>query len=113
MVEPRDRDFSDHTPLVLNTGTSTHNSGQRPFKFERGWLIRNGFYDMVASIWQSETSGRTSLERWHNKISRLRQHLRGWAKHTVGTYKKEKKRLLALLEKLDKKAEITSFRSRC
>ena len=60
-------------------------------------------------MWQSETSGRTSLERWQNKIHRLRQHLRGWAKHTVGTYKKEKKRLLALLDKLDKKAEITSL----
>ena len=50
MVEPRDRDISDHTPLVLNTGASTHHSGQRPFKFEREWLIRNDFYDMVASI---------------------------------------------------------------
>jgi len=76
----------------------------------RGWLIRDGFYDMVASIWQSETSGRTSLERWQNKIRRLRQHLRGWAKHTAGTYRKEKKRLLAILEKLDKKAE-TNFLS--
>jgi len=65
---------------------------------------------MVASIWQSETSGRTSLERWQNKIRRLRQHLRGWAKHTAGTYRKEKKRLLAILEKLDKKAE-TDFLS--
>jgi len=64
---------------------------------------------MVVSIWQSETSGRTPLERWQNKIRRLRQHLRGWAKHTAGTYRKEKKKLLALLEELDKKAEITSL----
>ena len=62
---------------------------------------------MVVSIWQSETSGRTSLERWQNKIRRLIQHLRGWAKHTAGIYRKEKKRLLAILEKLDKKAETT------
>ena len=61
-------------------------------------------------MWQSKTSGRTSLERWQNKIRRLRQHLRGWAKHTTGTYRKEKKRLLAILEKLDKKAE-TNFLS--
>ena len=91
-VEPRDRDISDHTPLILNTGASTHHSDQCPFKFERGWLIRDGFYDMVVSVWQSETSGRTPLERWQNKIRRLRQHLRGWAKHTAGTYRKEKKR---------------------
>jgi len=90
-VEPRDRDISDHTPLILNTGASTHHSVQRPFKFERGWLIRDGFYDMVVSVWQSETSGHTPLERWQNKIRRLRQHLRGWAKHTAGTYRKKRR----------------------
>ena len=62
IVEPRDRDISDHTSLVLNTGASTHSTNQRPFKFERGWLIRDGFYDMVINIWQSDISGRTPLE---------------------------------------------------
>ena len=104
-VEARDRNISDHTPLVLNTGASTHQTEQRPFKFERGWLIRDGFYDVVANIWQSENSGCSPLERWQNKIRRLRQHLRGWAKHIAGAYRKEKKRLLALLDDLDKKAE--------
>ena len=60
---------------------------------------------MFANIWQSENSGRSPLERWQDKIRRLRQHLRGWAKHTAGAYRKEKKRLLALLDDLDKKAE--------
>jgi mannosylglycoprotein endo-beta-mannosidase len=104
-VEPRDRNISDHTPLVINTGASTHQTGDRPFKFERGWLLRDGFYDMVANIWQSETKGSTPLERWQAKIRRLRQHLRGWAKHTAGSYRKEKKMLLSLLDNLDKKGE--------
>ena len=108
-VEARDRNISDHTPLVLSTGSSTHQNGQRPFKFERGWLIRDGFYDMVVQIWQSETSGSTPLERWQNKIRRLRQHLRGWAQHISGTYRKEKKKLLSLLDSLDKKAESVSL----
>jgi hypothetical protein len=60
---------------------------------------------MVANIWQSESSGSTPLERWQFKIRKLRQHLRGWARHTAGYYKKEKKTLLSLLEDLDKKAE--------
>ena len=37
--------------------------------------------------------------------SRLRQHLRGWAKNVSGAYKKEKKELLDKLNELDKKAE--------
>jgi hypothetical protein len=105
LVEPGDRNISDHTPLLLNTGASTHLTGNRPFKFERGWLVRDGFYDMVANIWQSESLGSTPLERWQFKIRRLRQHLRGWARHTAGSYKKEKKTLLSLLDNLDKKVE--------
>jgi len=90
-VEPRDGNISDHTPLVLNTGASTHQTHCRPFKFERGWLIRDGFHEMVANIWQSPCSGSTPLERWQSKIRRLRQYLRGWAKHTAGSYRNEKK----------------------
>jgi hypothetical protein len=39
------------------------------------------------------------------KIRRLRQHLRGWAKHVSGLYKKEKTSLLNKLDELDKKEE--------
>jgi endonuclease/exonuclease/phosphatase family metal-dependent hydrolase len=35
-VEPRDRNISDHTPLILNTGASTHQNRQPTFKFEIG-----------------------------------------------------------------------------
>jgi hypothetical protein len=62
---------------------------------------------MVADIWQSECRGYTALERWQNKIRNLRQYLRGWAKHTAGIYKKEKKNLISLIDQLDKKAETS------
>jgi exonuclease III len=77
MVEATDRNISDHTPLVMPTGASTHQYGTRPFRFERGWLLKEGFYDMVANIWRSENSGSSPLERWQSKIRRVRQHLRG------------------------------------
>ena len=41
------RDISDHTPLLLNTGDSSTNFHQCQFKFELGWLLRDGFMDMV------------------------------------------------------------------
>jgi hypothetical protein len=47
-----------------------------------------------------------ALERWQNKTHKLRQHLRGWAKHTSRTLRKDKKKFLSLLGSLDKKAEI-------
>jgi mannosylglycoprotein endo-beta-mannosidase len=60
---------------------------------------------MVANILQSESSGSTPLEHCQFKICRLRQHLRGWARHIAGSYRKEKKTLLSLLDNLDKQAE--------
>jgi hypothetical protein len=106
-VESRDMNTSDHTPLILNTGGSTHQNRQPTFKFEWGWLTRDGFFDMVADIWQSECRGYTALERWQNKIRNLRQYLSGWAKHTARIYKKEKKSLISLIDQLDKKAETS------
>jgi hypothetical protein len=106
-VESRDRNILDHTPLILITGASTHQNRQPTFKFERGWLTRDGFFDMVADIWQSECRGYTTLERWQNKIRNLIQYLRGWAKHTTGIYRKEKKSLISLIDLLDKKVETS------
>jgi hypothetical protein len=89
-VEAREQNISDHTPLVVSTGASTHQYGSRPFRFERGWLLKEVFYNMVANIWRSENSGSSPLQMWQSKICRLRQHLRGWASNLAGSYKKEK-----------------------
>jgi hypothetical protein len=45
------------------------------------------------------------MQRWQNKIRRLRQFLRGWAKNMNVAYKKEKQELLRKEEELDKIAE--------
>jgi hypothetical protein len=97
----------DHTPLFINTGEPASNNNQSLFKFELGWLLREGFIDLVTEIWHSVDEGHNSLERWQAKIRRLRQYLKGWAKNSSGAYKKEKKRLLEKLDELDKKAEST------
>ena len=62
---------------------------------------------MVSEIWQNTLVSGTPIERWQMKIRRLHQHLRGWAMHLSGAYKKEKSTLLNKLDELDKKAEST------
>ena len=60
------QDVKDHGQsnfCLLNTGSSPRQNKQPTFKFERGWLIRDGFFDMVAKLWQSETSCNTALEK--------------------------------------------------
>jgi predicted nucleotide-binding protein (sugar kinase/HSP70/actin superfamily) len=60
----------------------------------------------VREVWNSVADIGTPLERWQNKIRRLRQYRRGWAKNLSEHYKKEKSELLNKLDTLDKKAEV-------
>jgi hypothetical protein len=100
------REISDHTPLLFSTNNSS-TTYQPQFKFELGWLLRDGFCEMVSEVWQNTIATGSPIERWQTKIRRLRQYLRGWAKYVSGVYKKEKATLLNKLDELDKKAEIT------
>jgi hypothetical protein len=97
----------DHTPLFINTWKPASNNNQSLFKFELGWLLREGFMDLVTEIWHSVDEGHNSLEHWQPKIRCLHQYLKGWAKNTSGAYMKENKRLLEKWDELDKKAEST------
>lgn len=105
-VRALNRELSDHTPLLLDTGAGTHANKQLLFKFELGWLLRDGFVDLVADIWRKESRGSNMLEKWQFKIRRLRQFLRGWAKNVSGAIKREKVLLIAKADELEKKAEV-------
>jgi hypothetical protein len=104
-VKALNRDISDHTPLLLSTGDGVKLKKPPPFKFELGWLLKEGFFEMVSEVWTKESKGISPMQRWQDKIRRLRQFLRGWAKNMNGAYRKEKQDLLRKAEELDKKAE--------
>jgi exonuclease III len=84
------RDISDHTPILLNTGEPV-TGNQYPFKFEIGWLLRDGFFDMVKDIWTSVVEGDTPLERWQSRIRRVRQYLMFGLKILVVIIKSKRK----------------------
>jgi len=50
-------------PLLLNTGGAAPDSSQPTFKFELGWLLRDGFMDMVKKVWSDENTGSTPMEK--------------------------------------------------
>jgi hypothetical protein len=58
------RDISDHTPLLLDTGRAPSSCNQPLFKFELGWLLREGFAEMVKEIWESVIEDDDSMRRW-------------------------------------------------
>ena len=46
------------------------------------------------------------MEKWQNKIRRLRCFLRGWSRNISSQNKKHKSNLLSKIDELDRKAEI-------
>jgi hypothetical protein len=42
--------ISDHTPLIIDTGKPSSSNNPPMFKFELGWLLRDGFMDMVRDV---------------------------------------------------------------
>jgi hypothetical protein len=100
-VQALTRSGSDHTPLFLDSGNQAHLGKRNRFSFELSWLRQEGFPEMVASEWAAISTGNSPIERWLNKIRHLHRFLRGWAKNISGKYKKEKDRLLSIIDKLD------------
>jgi hypothetical protein len=99
------RSGSDHTPLLLDFGSPAHGGKNLSFSFELSWLKHEGFIDMVKNEWCSVQNESSPIESWQKKIRHLRQFLRGWARNISGEYKKEKDRLLNIIDSLDIKAE--------
>ena len=96
--------LSDHTPILLTTGSSRPQD-KHQFKFELGWLYREGFGEMVKEIWEKPVGGSTPIQRWNNKMRNMRIYLRGWARHISGILKKVKARLSAIIDELEEIAE--------
>jgi hypothetical protein len=63
-MEALSRNISDHTQLLLQTSEPSHRGNNPRFKFELGWLYRDGFHDMVIDMRGRETRGRSPMEKW-------------------------------------------------
>jgi hypothetical protein len=97
--------ISDHAPILLTTGTPKP-PGKHRFKFELGWLQRDGFHDMVKLVWDRPFNAMTLIQRWNFKIRALRSHLSGWARHVIDILKKEKLRFSSIIDDLEALAKV-------
>jgi hypothetical protein len=53
---------SDHTPLLVNSGEQAHRGNKALFSFELSWLRKEGFFDMVAAVWNEVPHGNNPME---------------------------------------------------
>jgi exonuclease III len=79
-VRALSRAGSDHTPLLIDSGSKAHRGNNARFSFELSWFEQDGFDETVAREWAFGPIGNTPIKTWQNKIRHLRKFLRGWAK---------------------------------
>jgi hypothetical protein len=104
-VQALTRSGSDHTPFLINAWIRAHVGNKACFSFELSWLGQEGFYELVAVEWAAAPVGKMPIHTCQNKIRNLCRFLRGSAKNLSGKYKKEKERLLNIIDSLDIKAQ--------
>ena len=89
---------SDHSPLLLSSGEELKKRSPR-FFFEKAWLERPDFVEMVTHKWRElESRGGPfceSIDAWQHVSSRLRQFLKGWGANLGSEERALKDSLLA------------------
>lgn len=70
--------------------------GQRPFRFEHMWLLHDGFSELVKECWKGDLDFKEALESFTNDV-------KVWNKNVFGNVHKEKKRLMARIDGIQKK----------
>jgi hypothetical protein len=99
---------SDHWPIFLDSGANSEKR-QKPFYFEKHWLLEEGFVQMVVDNWKTIRSRfseqRYSMDIWHGCLSLTRQRLRGWSANKLSKSKKTKNLISKELDTLGETRE--------
>ena len=81
---------SDHTPIIWESG-ETHLPRKVSFKFEKWWLGRADFRDLVVKAWSASTGSRNVVDKWQKKVIYFRRLARGWNANLEASIRREKK----------------------
>jgi hypothetical protein len=106
---------SDHSPLVLSSGEELRKRSSR-FFFEKGWLERPEFVDLVSSKWRrlEESSGTFAdpIDAWQFLSAGIRQFLKGWGANLGKADRELKEGILAQIQTLDHRVDPRGWMTR-
>jgi hypothetical protein len=75
------------------------------FKFEKWWLSRPDFKDLVIKAWSLGRGNKSAIDSWHDKCKYFRMLARGWSANLEADITKHKKELMEEYDSLDILAE--------
>jgi hypothetical protein len=96
--------ISDHSPLLVDSGDNC-SRGKKKFMFEKWWLERPEFGELVRKAWNIDCQGLGPMDRWQTKVRVFRRLVRGWAANVVAELNKTKQVVAVEYNCLDLEAE--------
>jgi hypothetical protein len=103
-VRALERPPSDHNPILINSGDNAY-VGKKRFRFEKWWLEKETFRDLVMKAWNEPCNYSNVMDRWQFRVRTFRRIVRGWASNEVALLNKKKVELAEEYNKLDEEAE--------
>jgi hypothetical protein len=97
--------YSDHASILINIGIPRP-SCKHPYKFKLGWLRREGFSDLVKTVWEKPIAGTNPIQIWNNKLHAMHIYHGGWASHMTGLLKNEKFRMSFVINDIEAITEV-------
>jgi hypothetical protein len=78
--------------LLIDTGTGVAKP-RKKFRFEKWWLEKNNFREVVLKARATPRKEKKVIDRWQFRIRTFRRLTRGWASNKVAAMNKEKQAL--------------------
>ena len=107
-ISARPRCGSDHTPSLWDSGLQKTPKSSS-YKMEKWWLLREDFKGLISRIWNENTKANSPLDKWQEKIRKIRKVTRGWSSNEEASIKRYKKILVEEFNSLDVKAETSAL----
>jgi len=80
-------------------------SEKKWFRFEKWWLEKDTFRDVVVKAWNTPCRSVSSIDRWQFKIRTLMRMVRGWAANEIASLNKSKTILMEKFSRLESLSE--------
>uniref|UniRef100_A0ACD5Z2B2 Uncharacterized protein n=1 Tax=Avena sativa TaxID=4498 RepID=A0ACD5Z2B2_AVESA len=78
---------SDHTPIIWESG-ETQIPKKLRFKFEKWWLARPDFRNVVVKAWDIVGNSADVIDVWQSKVRYFRKLARGWSANLEAAIRK-------------------------
>jgi hypothetical protein len=82
-----DKNISDHIPLLIDSGENCERA--KNIRFEKWWLEREDFKEVVKKAWAERSNNVDPIEIWQFRVRTSRRMVRGWETNVVAELNRE------------------------